>query len=88
MVDRSIPRRNPVLFAAVVFLSGWILLGAMTTIGEMSTEPAYEFIGQTPASGWVGVLVMFAAIGLLILLYGELGDVSELPDRFPPERDR
>lgn len=86
MVNRNIPRRNPVLFAAVLLLFGWIILGAMTTVGEMSTEPAYEFIGQTPASGWVGVLVMAAALGLLILLYGELGDGEELPDQFPPEK--
>lgn len=86
MVNGTALRRNPILFTAVLLLLGWILLGALSTVGEMSTEPAYEFVGQAPASGWIGMLVMAASIGLLLLLYTEIGDMDQLPEQFPPKR--
>lgn len=86
-MDRDAIRHNPVLFGLILLLAGWIVLGAVNVALSMDfTQPeVYEMIGHAGSSGLVGLLVMATAVGLLLVLFSELGDAGPAPDRFPPE---
>ncbi|MFB6161207.1 MAG: hypothetical protein ABEJ61_08535 [Haloferacaceae archaeon] len=43
-------------------------------------------VGQTAASGVVGLLVIAVTLGLMVVLYGELTETTPAPEAWPPER--
>lgn len=42
-------------------------------------------VGRVAASGIMGVLVMLAFLGLLVVLWGEVGEFEPRPEEFRPE---
>lgn len=74
------------LTALTLLAVGWILLTSLRVYGSMEYTQAYHgYVGHDAVSGWIGLIVLAAAVGLLLLIYGELSEDSPLPRRFPPE---
>lgn len=86
MTNRRAIRRNPLLTALTLLAVGWLLLTALRVYGSMEYTQAYHgYVGHDAVSGWIGLIVLGAAVGFLLLVYSELPEDDPLPQRFPPE---
>jgi hypothetical protein len=86
MTNRYAIRQHPVLLAAVLLVGAWLILTALNVFVSMGQTGPYEgYIGHTPGSGWVGLAVIVALLGFIVVLYSELGESGPLPQSFPPE---
>lgn len=47
-----------------------------------------DFVGQTLASGVVGIVVMVAGVVMLFVMFGELEESEPAPSPWPPEEER
>ena len=80
---------NSVLVFAVLLFGGWLVLKwldvleIMRTVGDLGLDQA---VGQTVASGVVGLIVMAALAGLTVVLFGAMGETDPVPETFPPRR--
>ncbi|MFT4922992.1 MAG: hypothetical protein ACI8XM_002213 [Haloarculaceae archaeon] len=50
--------------------------------GAISTT---DFIGQTAVGGIIGLVIMVSVLGLLVYLFGEIGETEPAPSSWPPE---
>lgn len=83
MTIRTAVRQSPVVTVVLVLVGAWTGLQVLRVVdatGSFSTV-----VGRGGAAGVMGVLVMLAFLGLLVVLWGEFGSVDPGPDRFPPE---
>jgi len=75
--------------AFVLLVGGWVVLKAGTILdvmGSVWTAPeGGPWVGQVATSGIVGLGVLAVFVGLLVVLYGELGQASPGPNTWPPE---
>ena len=86
MTNRFAIRQHPVLTAIVLLVGAWLILTALNVITSMGATGPYEgYIGHTPKSGWVGLGVILAALGFLVVVYSELSESGPLPQSFPPD---
>lgn len=86
MVNRDALRWNPGLTALTLLAIGWVLITALLVFNSMDFSQAYGgYVGRTAISGWMGLIVMAVAVGLLLVIYSELPAADPVPDRFPPE---
>lgn len=45
------------------------------------------FVGQAVGSGIVGIVVLVASVGLLLVMFGELEESEPAPTPWPPEEE-
>lgn len=88
MASRNAIRQNPILVAAILLVGAWLILtvfDVVASIGQTGPGTYEGYVGHTPLSGWVGLGVLVAALGFLVVLYSELGEPDPLPESFPPD---
>lgn len=81
-------RQSGVLTFAVLAIMAWLVLNALK-VGSLVQSPlAWETptVGQGALGGLVGLLVMVTFLGLLLVLFSEIGHGDPAPDTWPPER--
>jgi len=89
MTNRHAIRQHPVLTALVLLVGAWLILTALNVFTSMgSTGPFEGYVGHTPTSGWIGLGVILAALGFLVVINSELGQSGPLPQSFPPGESR
>lgn len=66
---------------------GWLFvsLGVVWTRMNAFDGLHDQFIGQTPASGFVGLAVILLTLLFAIYLYAEMGETTPVPEQFPPK---
>ena len=90
---RTAIRQNRILTFAVLLVGAWTVLSWLHVLsisqsfvsGTVPIASPGTLVGQVWVSGLVGLLVMLVFLGLLVVLWGELGELDPLPDSFPPE---
>jgi hypothetical protein len=85
MSFRTAVRQSNVLPVATVGAAGWLGLTVLQVVGVMDPLWGGESVGQTATTGLVGALVIALAIGMLLVLFGELGHRNPEPQTWPPE---
>lgn len=93
MSVRTAIRQNALVTFALFFVGIWVGLTALhvvNVIGSPLNTGIEVFgegnaVGQTLVPGLIGLLVLLALLGSVLVLYGELSEVEPLPDTFPPE---
>lgn len=68
------------VLAAVV----WVLLAVFQVYGRLGPLSA-DGVGQTPAAGVVGLVVLGSLLVMLVVLYSELTEETPAPEPWPPE---
>lgn len=73
----------------------WITLGALAIaiwsivtwfeVLELIEWGSMDYIGASAPSGVVGLIVLAALVGLLVALFGEMGEEEPAPESWPPE---
>jgi hypothetical protein len=85
MSMRTAARQSPLLLAAVLLFTGWVVLTAFRVFDAVpAIWTGSAEVGQTWLGGLVGLLVLLVVVGLLVALYGELAESSPVPETFPP----
>lgn len=90
---RTAINQNKILTFALLLVGAWTVL---TWLQVLSSSEAFlsssvpvvspvTAVGQVWVSGLVGLLVLLVFLGLLVVLWGELGETDPLPETFPPE---
>lgn len=84
--------QSKILTFAVLLAAFWTLSVAVEVLGAMEGLFAATnqgivgaYVGQLAATGVMGALVMAGLLGLLVYLFGELGQTEPTPDPWPPE---
>ncbi|MEF8876044.1 MAG: hypothetical protein V5A60_04945 [Haloarculaceae archaeon] len=89
MTLRTAIRQSWYVTAFVLVVVAWVVLKAGDVFGAVETlwtaPEGGAALGQVAASGVVGLAVMAVFLGLLVVLYGELGEASPAPSAWPPE---
>lgn len=86
METRETLRRFPVFVLFVIALGLWLFLGGLRVLSLLDWSAAYDgFVGQTVRSGWIGLLVILTALGLVVVFYSELSSDRTTFQRFPPD---
>lgn len=86
METRDTLRRFPIFVLFVIALGLWLFFGGVRVLSLLDWSTAYEgFVGQTVRSGWIGLLVILAALGLVVIFYSELSSDRTTLERFPPD---
>lgn len=70
---------------AVLAAAVWLMASWFSVYGRINWGALDDPIGAYGYSGLVGLVVMAVALGLLVMLYGELAEGEPGPDTFPPE---
>lgn len=91
---RTALRQTWLLTFAVLAVAVWVGFTAWNVFGTVGsvvgdTTPTLDALGNTVgpafASGVVGLGVMLALLGLMVVMFGELEEGSPAPDEWPPE---
>lgn len=72
------------LTLGVIALLVWTIVAWFDIVGQLDWA-ATGYVGQAAVSGAVGLIVMAAALGFLVALFGELGADEPAPESWPPE---
>lgn len=83
MSIRTAVRQSPVLTFAALVAGVWLIF-AWFQIFETMDISNTGAIGQGALGGIAGLMVLTVTLGLLFVLFGELGATSPGPSRWPP----
>ena len=91
---RTAIRHNGLLTFTLLFAGMWVVLTALQVLGTMGAPGAGGIevfgaghaVGQTLATGIIGLIVLAVLLGSLLFLFGEVIEGDPFPDTFPPER--
>lgn len=76
----------PVLaFLAWIAVKWFAVFNTMEGLWHLPAIGAGQSVGQVAISGIVGLVVMIVIAGLLVVLYGELGEATASPSAWPPD---
>ena len=70
---------------AVLAVAVWLVATWFSVYQRINWSALDDTIGAYGYSGLMGLVVMAVALGLLVVLYGELAEGEPGPDTFPPE---
>lgn len=93
MTLRTAIRQSRLLTFGLLLVGAWTALqvlrivegtDSLVSLGTPVLSPGTA-TGRVGAAGIMGVLVLLAFLGLLVVLWGEIGEVEPGPERFPPE---
>lgn len=84
MVIRNALRQSKWITFGLLLAFLWVLLAALGVM-EVVMNASWEYVGQGAVSGVVGLLVMVVALGLLVVLFGELTETEPGPEPWPPD---
>ncbi|QLG61404.1 hypothetical protein [Halorarum salinum] len=89
MSIRNAVGQSWVLTALAVGFGAWLVVIAFRTMNNMESVWASSAgVGYTAVSGLVGLAVMVAALALLFVLFGEIGESDPGPEPWMPEEER
>lgn len=80
---RTALRQGKAVTFAVLLVGIWTVLVWLDVYVSIEWASA-DFVGQSFVSGVVGLIVLAVLFGLLVVLYGELGETDPAPDPWPP----
>lgn len=80
---RNAVRRSPWVTFGLLLATLWILVVWVQLFGALDLS-AVGYLGQGALSGVVGLVVMAIALGLLVVLFGELTSSEPGPEPWPP----
>jgi hypothetical protein len=83
MTIRSALGRSPLVTFAVLVAFLWVLYAGTQVFGLIDVADPGP-IGQGAVGGVVGLVVIAIALGLLVVLFGELGESEPGPETWPP----
>lgn len=78
---------NSVITFALIFVGVWIALIGLQVVNEMGPVTIGDWVGQHGVGGLMGLLALAIVLGLLIVLFGELGTSEPAPEEWPPESE-
>lgn len=84
MVIRTALRQSKWITFGLLLVFLWVLLAAMGVL-EVVGSADWAYLGQGAISGIAGLLVMVVALGLLVVLFGELTETEPGPEPWPPD---
>ena len=70
---------------AILAAAVWLMASWFSVYGSINWSALDDTIGAYGYGGLAGLAVMAVALGLLVVLYGELAEGEPGPDTFPPE---
>lgn len=92
MTLRTALGQSRILTFALLLGAFWTLTVAADVLGSMeglfaaaSGGVVGSYIGTVAITGLMGVLVMAALLGMLVYLFGEVGQTDPSPEPWPPE---
>lgn len=86
---RDATGQSPLLTAFVVGVGAWLAVVWVRTFNNIdSLWAASEGVGQTAASGIVGLAVMLGVLVFMFVLFGELEESEPGPEPWVPEEER
>lgn len=81
---RTAVRRSPVVTFGLLLATLWILLIWIWLFGVVDLSNV-GYVGEGALGGVLGLVVMAIALGLLVMLFGELTSSEPRPEPWPPE---
>lgn len=69
----------------VIAAAVWLLATWFAVLGSIDWSALDDPVGTYGFGGLMGLVVMAVALGLMVVLYGELAEGEPGPDTFPPE---
>ncbi|WP_265111920.1 hypothetical protein [Halosolutus halophilus] len=76
---------NPLIAFGLLFVAGWTVLIGLNVVNQMGGLGPGNWVGQHGFGGLMGVIVMAAFLGLILLAFGALGEPDPAPEEWPPE---
>ena len=86
MTLRNGLRQSKLLTFVVLGAFVWLLVALLDLLRsiDLTAVLSPDYVGQGSAAGLVGALVLAIVLGVLVVLYSELGETSPAPDSWPP----
>lgn len=93
MTLRTALRQSKLLTFGLLLVAAWTVVvwfrvlsvsESLLTSGVSLVRPG-SAVGHVGVSGLLGLLVMLVFLGLLVVLWSEVGEFDPRPDAFPPE---
>ncbi|WP_224448788.1 hypothetical protein [Haloprofundus salilacus] len=81
-------RQSWVLTFGILAAMAWLTLTALRVFSLVESPLAWTTptLGTGAMGGLVGIVVMVVFVGVLLVLFGELGESDPAPSTWPPER--
>lgn len=83
-------RQSRVLTFVLLALMVWLLVTVFRigadVLSRWDPSAAGQYIGSNPIGGAMGILVMLGVLGLLLVLFSEVGHSEPGPSTWPPEK--
>lgn len=82
---RTALEHNAVVTFGLLFIGAWVALISLQVFNEMGSIELGNWVGHHGIGGLMGLIVMFVFLGLLIVVFGEMGETDPAPGEWPPE---